>query len=88
MENLAFALTIASRKLRPNFQGHTIKVLTEYLLKKVLQKLYLFGRLVKWAIELWEFDIEFIPRNAIKGQALANFFGKIHQFARNRGMTE
>ncbi|XP_059441871.1 uncharacterized protein LOC132174196 [Corylus avellana] len=34
MEKLAFALTIASRKLRSYFQAHTIRVLTEYPLKK------------------------------------------------------
>jgi hypothetical protein len=70
---MAFALTIASRKLRPYFQAHTIKVLTEYPLKKVLRKLDLSGRLVNWAIELSEFDVEFVPRNAIKGQVLADF---------------
>jgi hypothetical protein len=73
MEKMAFALTIASRKLRPYFQAYTIKVLTEYPLKKVLCKLDLSGRLVNWAIELSEFDIEFVSRNAIKGQVLANF---------------
>jgi hypothetical protein len=60
MEKMAFALTIASRKLRPYFQVHTIKVLTEYPLKKVLQKLDLSGQLTNWAIELSEFNIEFI----------------------------
>ncbi|XP_059441973.1 uncharacterized protein LOC132174316 [Corylus avellana] len=38
MEKLAFALIVASRKLRPYFQAHTIRVLTEYTLKKVLRK--------------------------------------------------
>jgi ribonuclease HI len=76
MEKMAFALTIASRKLRPYFQAHTIKVLTEYPLKKVLRKLDLSGRLVNWAIELSEFDVEFVPRNAIKGQILADFVAK------------
>jgi hypothetical protein len=28
---------------------------------------------VNWAIELNEFDVEFVPRNAIKGQVLADF---------------
>ncbi|XP_059428507.1 uncharacterized protein LOC132162267 [Corylus avellana] len=73
MEKLAFALVIASRKLRPYFQAHTINVLTKYSLKKVLRKLDLSGRLVNWAIEISEFDIHFVPRNAIKGQALADF---------------
>ena len=33
----------------------------------------LSGRLVKWAIELSEFDISYLPRTAIKSQALADF---------------
>jgi hypothetical protein len=73
IEKLAFALIMASRKLRPYFQAHTIRVLTEYPLRKVMQKLDLSGRLANWAIELGQFDLEFVPRNAIKGQALADF---------------
>jgi hypothetical protein len=73
IEKLAFALVMASRKLRPYFQAHTIRVLTEYPLRKVMQKLDLSGRLANWAIELGQFDLEFIPRKAIKGQVLADF---------------
>jgi hypothetical protein len=36
IEKLAFALVMASRKLRPYFQAHTIQVLTEYPLRKVM----------------------------------------------------
>ena len=32
-----------------------------------------FGHLLKWTIELSQFDIEFMPRPAIKGQVLADF---------------
>lgn len=39
----------------------------------MLQKLDLSGRLVNWAVELGQFDIEFHPRKTIKGQALADF---------------
>ncbi|XP_062173536.1 uncharacterized protein LOC133878998 [Alnus glutinosa] len=74
IEKLAFALIVSARKLRPYFQAHAIRVLTEYPLKKVLQKPDLSGRLVNWAVELGQFDIEFHPRTAIKGQALADFF--------------
>jgi len=73
-EKLAFALIVSARKLRPYFQAHAIRVLTEYPLKKVLQKLDLSGRLVNWVVELGQFDIEFHPRTAIKVQALADFF--------------
>ena len=39
----------------------------------MLYKPDLSGRLVKWAVELGEFDITYKPRAAIKGQALADF---------------
>ena len=34
------------------------------------------GRLLKWAIELSQFDIKFTPRPTIKGQALADFLAE------------
>lgn len=43
-------------------------------MRRVLQKSDLPGRLVNWAIELGQFNIEFHPRTAIKGQVLADFF--------------
>jgi hypothetical protein len=67
---------MALRKLRPYFQAHTIRVLTEYPLRKVMQKLDLSKRLAIWAIELGQFDLEFVPRNAIKCQALADFLAE------------
>ncbi|XP_024028926.1 uncharacterized protein LOC112093843 [Morus notabilis] len=39
----------------------------------VLQKPDTFGRLLKWSIELSQFDIDYKPRIAIKGQALVDF---------------
>jgi hypothetical protein len=82
IEKLAFAFVMASRKLRPYFQAHTIRVLTEYPLRKVMQKLDLSGRLANWAIELGQFDLEFVPRNAIKGQALADFLAEFTNMPR------
>ena len=61
IEKLAFSLLMASRKLQPYFQAHNIRVLTKYPLRKVMQKLDLSGRLANWAIELGEFDLEFVP---------------------------
>ena len=76
LEKLAFALVIASRKLKHYFEAHTIIVLTSHPLKAVLQKADLSGRLSKWSIELGRFDIQFQPRNAIKGQVLADFIAE------------
>jgi hypothetical protein len=73
IEKLAFALIVSARRLRPYFQVHAIRVLTEYPMKKILQKPDLSGRLVNWSVELGQFDIEFHPRTSIKGQVLADF---------------
>ena len=72
MEKLILALVTAAQKLRPYFQAHTIEVLTEYPMKQVLHKQETSGRLMKWALELSEFDIRYKPKNTIKGQVLEN----------------
>ena len=73
MEKLILALVTKARKLRPYFQGHTIEFPTECPMKQVLHKPETSGRLMKWAIELTEFDIRYKPKTAIKGQILADF---------------
>ena len=73
MEKLILALVTVALKLCPYFQAHTIKISTEYPMKQVLHKLETSGRLMKWAIELSEFDIRYKPKTAIKGQILADF---------------
>ena len=73
MEKLILALVTTSKKLRPYFQAHTIEVTTEYPMKQILHKPETSRRLIKWAIELNEFDIRYKPRTVIKGQLLADF---------------
>ncbi|KAL2232086.1 UNVERIFIED_CONTAM: Ribonuclease HI [Sesamum indicum] len=73
IEKLALALVITARKLRPYFQSHPIVVLTNHPLKQVMAKPDTSGRMVKWAVELGEFDTEFQTRNAIKAQVFADF---------------
>ena len=41
-----------------------------------MNKLEAAGRLIQWAAKLSEFDIKYLPRNAIKAQALADFIAK------------
>ena len=73
MEKLILALVTTSRKPRPYFQAHTIEVPTEYPMKQIPHKPETSGRLIKWAIELSEFDIRYKPRTTVKGQILAYF---------------
>ena len=76
MEKLAFALVTAARKLKPYFQAHTIIVLTDQPLKKAMSSPEVAGRMALWAIELSEFDIQYRPRIAVKGQIVANFIAE------------
>ena len=82
MEKLAFALVTAARKLKPYFQAHTIIVLTNQPLRKAMSSLEAAGWMVLWAIKLSEFDIQYCPRTAIEGQAVADF---IAEFAHLEG---
>ena len=68
-----FALIVASCKLRQYFQANPILVMMDQLIKKSMNKPEAAGRMVQWAIELSQFDIEYHPRTAIKVQALADF---------------
>ncbi|GLT26650.1 hypothetical protein SLA2020_017010 [Shorea laevis] len=72
-EKAALAVVTSTRKLRPYFQSHPIIVLTDQPLRKILQKPECSGRLIKWAVELGEFEITFQQRSAIRAQALADF---------------
>uniref|UniRef100_A0A2N9ESK5 RNase H type-1 domain-containing protein n=1 Tax=Fagus sylvatica TaxID=28930 RepID=A0A2N9ESK5_FAGSY len=76
MEKLALALVVASRKLRLYFQAHTIIILMNHPLRKAMNKPDAAGQLIQWTTEFSEFDIEYCPRQAIKGQALADFIAE------------
>ncbi|KAL8103719.1 hypothetical protein AgCh_028066 [Apium graveolens] len=73
LEKFSFTLVITSRKLRHYFQGREIRVVTNQPLRKIIHKPDVSGRLVNWAVELSKFNLSFIPRTAIKAQALADF---------------
>ncbi|KAF5450077.1 hypothetical protein F2P56_030456 [Juglans regia] len=79
-EMLAFALVVTARRLRPHFQAHPIKVQTDVPLRKILQKPDISSRMTSWAIELSEFEIEYLPRTTIEGQVLADFVAEFTNF--------
>ncbi|XP_075491166.1 uncharacterized protein LOC142529496 [Primulina tabacum] len=73
VEKIAMALVVTARKLRPYFLSHPIVVLTNYPLGRIMTHAEVSGRMVKWTIELREYNIEYKPRVAIKAQALTDF---------------
>jgi hypothetical protein len=72
-QKLLYALLITSRKLRHYFQAHKIVVPSSFPLGEIICNHDANGRIVKWSVELGEFEIEFFPMQAIKSQILADF---------------
>ena len=73
VQKLIYALLVASRKLRHYFQAHHVEVVTSFPLGELLRNQDANGRVVKRSVELGAFHITFVPRHAIKSQALADF---------------
>ncbi|KAL5569910.1 hypothetical protein UlMin_026485 [Ulmus minor] len=87
MEVYVDDMLVKSLKMEEHIQNlrETFEILRRYKMKlnpskcafgQVFQKPEASGRLAKWSIELGEFDIQFKPRTAIKGQALADFIAE------------
>ncbi|GJU31588.1 reverse transcriptase domain-containing protein [Tanacetum coccineum] len=73
MEKLALSLVYMTRRLRWYFEAHLVKVITDQPIKQILSKTEASEKLEKYAVELGAYNITFEPRNAMKGQVLANF---------------
>ena len=51
IKKFAYALVLVSQKLLPCFEAYKVTVLIDQPLKNILQKLDVFGRVLKWTIE-------------------------------------
>ncbi|GJW97732.1 reverse transcriptase domain-containing protein [Tanacetum coccineum] len=58
------------------FEAHPIKVISDQPIKHILSKVQVSGKLAKYSIELGSYNITYEPRNAIKGQVLADFLSE------------
>ncbi|GLJ16330.1 hypothetical protein SUGI_0276010 [Cryptomeria japonica] len=73
IERACLVVVFASQKLRHYMLTHKTKLVARIdPLKYLLNKATLTGRLAKWVMILSEFDIEYVDRKAIKGQAIAD----------------
>ncbi|CAL9019626.1 unnamed protein product [Prunus brigantina] len=87
MEKLIFSLVVSARKLRPYYQAHRIIVITEFPLRSILHSPDASQRLMKWAIELSQYDLLYRPKTAIKAQALADFVVEFTPTAKEEKMV-
>jgi hypothetical protein len=56
---------MTSHKLRHYFQSHKIKVISSFSIGEILHSHDTVGRIVKWSVELGEFELKFCPQQAI-----------------------
>ena len=66
VQKLLYAILIMSRKLRHYFEYYKIAVVTEFPLGDILRNKEANGHIIKWAIELDTYSIEFRSRPTIK----------------------
>ena len=59
---------LAAYKLKPYFQIYTVVVLTDKPLRQAMSNPETVGWMALWAVELSEFDVQYCPRTATKGQ--------------------
>jgi len=81
LEKATMAVVFSARRLHHYFQSFTIIVMTNLPIRKVLQMPDVAGRMVRWAVELFEFDMQYEPRGLIKGQVYANIVVKFSSAA-------
>ncbi|GAU48767.1 hypothetical protein TSUD_406100 [Trifolium subterraneum] len=77
IEKIALAVIMAARKLRYYFLAHSIIIRTDQPVKQLLARPDMVGRMLKWSLELAEFDISFESRKALKAQVLADFVAEM-----------
>jgi hypothetical protein len=69
--------------LKHYFPAHEITVPSSQPLRDIFTNKEAFERIGKWATELSQFDLNFVPRTMIKSQALADFMAdwtpSVHQ---------
>jgi ribonuclease HI len=73
LEKIAYAVVMASRKLRHYFEAFKVRVTTDRGLGELFRNPEASVRIAKWAAKLSEYHITFEPRTTIKSQVLADF---------------
>ncbi|XP_061998938.1 uncharacterized protein LOC133716236 [Rosa rugosa] len=74
MEKLCLTLYFSACKLRHYMLSFTTCIIAQTdLVKYMLSRPILRGRIGKWVLALSGFSLQYVPQKAVKGQAIANF---------------
>jgi len=73
IQKLIYTVILARRKLQHYFLGHPITVVSSFPLGEIIQSREATGRIAKWSVELMSETLTYVPRKAIKSQALVDF---------------
>ncbi|CAN6567189.1 unnamed protein product [Malus baccata var. baccata] len=74
MERLCLALYFTASKLRHYMLPCHVHIIAKTdVIKYMLSKPMLAGRIGKWILALSEFSFQYVPQRAVKGQAIADF---------------
>jgi hypothetical protein len=67
---------MTTKKLKHYFLAYIVRVISDRPFACVLQSKEAIGQITQWAVEIGQYDAEFIPRWAIKSQALTDFIAE------------
>jgi hypothetical protein len=71
-----YVVLMMTMKLKHYFLAHTVQLVSDEPLVCVLQTKEVIGQIAQWVVEIGKYDVEFIPRRAIKSQALMDFIAE------------
>jgi hypothetical protein len=73
-QKMVYGVYMAAKKLKHYFQEHEMRVVCKAPISEIIGNKDASGRTAKWAIELAPYTPSYERRDAIKSQALADFF--------------
>jgi len=68
---------MAARRLGQSFLSYTIIARTDQPIRQILARLDVAGRMMKWSLELSEFNIHFESSEAFKAQMFTEFVAEM-----------